>query len=494
MTKREGAAITVDGTDGGSTRLVARRIGIIGAGPAGLAAARMFMDENTRARSAASSDAPSLPFQSVTVFDRNSSIGGVWNYTQEARCHYNVPQASPERAVAQGFDERCTVTGSLPTPMYDVLHANLTKDVMQFADFPFPSSAPDFPARRHVLEYIRDYADANVLVHEKQPEFSLHLDTEVVDLAYSVDEAQWMCKVRHLGDGSPPEMSEYFFDAILVCVGQCSHPFIPDIPGLGELSAQAPGRVIHAKEYRRAADFAGRSVLVIGGSASASDISRQLSYTASAVHVSTKEIHKDAVYFTPTIGNGCNPSTPFHLHPPIARFAEDMVVFEDGTSIATPEVIIFATGYLALYPFIRQVQPLPPFDPRPFSNLDGANDLYKHMVYAPNPLLAVISLPTKTVPFSLSEYQAMYLAQVYQGNIRLPPIAQMLDMWQEVLKKPHPYLLGMDQIPYRNAIVDEIAAAASKGLTRPPRFGHVPEYWADLGEYTLTRRLERFGY
>ncbi|KAJ2715962.1 monooxygenase [Coemansia spiralis] len=486
MASRRGASIAVDDGDG-SIRLVARHVGIVGGGPAGLAAARMFLDENDRARAVQQTE---VPFASVTVLERNSRIGGVWNYTPEADCRYGVPQARPEDVDPRSSDTRCAASGMLPTPMYDELHTNLTKDTMQFTDYPFPETVPDFPSREDVRQYIQDYAAAHVLAPTR-PEFSLHLDTEVVDLAFSASEAQWTCTVRHPGDS---QQTVFLFDAVLLCVGQCNYPHVPDIPGIGALAASGHCRVMHAKEYRRAADYAGKSVLVVGGGASGSDISRQLSYTAAAVHVSTGDIHDGAYYFTQRIGDGCCPSANFYQHPPIARFTAASVHFDNGTSIGVPDVVVFATGYLPAFPFIRQVPPLLPHDPPPFAGSNGINAMHRLMVYAPNPLLAAVGLPTLTVPFPLAEYQAMYLAQLYQGNLVLPPVAQMLQLWQTAGANEHPYVLGMEQIAYRNSIVDDIAAASANGCARPPRFGHVPEHWNDLPELTLARRLANFGF
>ncbi|KAJ2775127.1 monooxygenase [Coemansia nantahalensis] len=484
----DGARITVDDGDG-SIRLVARHIGIVGAGPAGLAAARMFLDENDRARAAHQAE---VPFLSVTVLERNGAVGGVWNYTPEAKCRYSVPQAHPEDIGLDSRDERSATSGMLPTPMYDQLHSNLTKDVMQFTDHPFPDTVPDFPSRTDVLKYLEGYAATHVLAPER-PEFNLRLNTEVVDLAFDAGDAQWTCVVRDPGDLLQESLT---FDAVLLCVGHCDYPYIPDIPGIGELAAHRRCRVMHAKEYRQAADFAGKSVLVVGGNSSGSDISRQLSYAASAVHVSARELTDAEHAFTPRVGDGCCPSAELYRHPSIACITADSVQFTDGTSIGIPDVVLFATGYISAFPFLRQtpVPPLPPLDPRPSDSGDVVHNLFRMLIYAPNPLLSVVSFPTLIVPFPLAEYQAMYLAQVYQGNLALPPVAQMLESCQVASASRHQYVLGMAQIEYRNAIVDEIAEAAADGRTHPPRFGHVPKYWDDLAEYTLARRLASFGF
>lgn len=41
--------------------------------------------------------------------------------------------------------------------MYDELETNLCKEIMQFSGFPFPETAPTFPNRTHVEDYLQAY-------------------------------------------------------------------------------------------------------------------------------------------------------------------------------------------------------------------------------------------------------------------------------------------------------------------------------------------------
>ncbi|KAJ1907559.1 hypothetical protein LPJ81_000676 [Coemansia sp. IMI 209127] len=154
---------------------------IIGAGPAGLAVARVLASE------------PDLPFE-VTVLERSNNIGGVWNYTPDSVCHYNVPQDSSKNALTRGYDERCKTTGGFPTPMYDDLCANLPKDVMQFPEFPFPEEAPDFPGRKQIQQYIHSYYDDP----KHKLEGLVQLSSQVESAEYKYNE--WICTVRRLTD------------------------------------------------------------------------------------------------------------------------------------------------------------------------------------------------------------------------------------------------------------------------------------------------------
>ena len=88
-------------------------IGVVGAGPAGLA--------TLRALTAAGLDA--------VCFERGQRVGGVW--TLEDR----------------------------PTAAYRSLHLITSRERTQFAEFPLPPGTPDYPARDVVGRYLEDYVE-----------------------------------------------------------------------------------------------------------------------------------------------------------------------------------------------------------------------------------------------------------------------------------------------------------------------------------------------
>ncbi|KAJ2280209.1 monooxygenase [Coemansia sp. RSA 451] len=463
-------------------RLHARRIGIIGAGAAGLAAARVFAEEN------ATSNNDTPPFV-ITVLERNNAVGGVWRYTPNSVCHYNVPQPDSS-ALRQKFDERCPETGGFPTPIYDELSTNLPTDVMQFPDVPFPASTDEFPSHTEVLKYIEAYAQSKVLTHP----IDLRLNTQVSNVEFHPQRSLWTCDVRDLISEHNQTLE---FDAVLVCTGRVSHPYIPDVSGINELALSRPGLVIHAKEYRRASEFQDQTVLVVGGAASATDIARQLSYTACQVHTSTADASQadaDArdPRMTPEMGAGCNPSRPLCRHLRIKEFTQTHVHFVDGTSIPMPDTIIYATGYICTFPFISQVEPVkgaPKPDHQLLSDgdIDGIPNLYKFLVLAYNPLLAILGVPNKVVPFPMYEYQATYLAHLYQRHIQLPPFDQMLDHARSDLEGPRPFTMGFKQVAYMNDLIDCVGDHQS-------RLGHVPDHWVKSRLHCVEQRKQRLGY
>ncbi|ORX65892.1 FAD/NAD(P)-binding domain-containing protein [Linderina pennispora] len=389
----------------------AQRIGIVGAGAAGLAAARIFSQD---------------PKNEITVFERSNDVGGIWNFSPDVSIKYNVPQNSPANAITVGFDTPAS-TGGYPTPVYGELRTNLPKDVMEFADAKFPEDVPEFPTHQQVNEYLHRYADTFGLLR------FVHLNTEVEALVARFEE-QVQAKQLHC------------FDAMLVCIGRCTHPLIPD------------------------------TVLVVGFASSGSDCSRMLSYTAKRVYVSMSEPPAasqgldEPVLDSPAgkFGAKCNPDNMPEARPHIREIdvESNAVVFEDGTSIEIPDVIIYATGYLSLFPFIRSADDLAlqPSDVEYSPELTNGivvHDLYKYTIYSPNPTLAILGLPWRVVPFPMYQYQSLLMARVCAG-LALPGQQQMKQEWDSVVSaKPGKkrFDMGLGQVEFQNDILDFVGGS-----------------------------------
>ncbi|NQW05510.1 MAG: NAD(P)-binding domain-containing protein [Acidobacteria bacterium] len=107
-------------------------VGIIGAGPAGLAAAVALK-------------AKGLPFEIVDAGDR---VGGIWDINRAE------------------------------TPMYDAAHFISSRTLSGFRDFPMPRDYPDYPRHDQVLRYIQSYADH----HELTPHVRVRTRVETADV------------------------------------------------------------------------------------------------------------------------------------------------------------------------------------------------------------------------------------------------------------------------------------------------------------------------
>ncbi len=143
---------------------------LVGAGPAGLAAARWLK-------------ALDVPFEG---FDRNPDVGGIWDI------------AFP---------------GS---PMYESAHFISSRTLSGFRDYPMPEAYPDYPSHRQILRYLQGYAG----FHDLRPRFQFGV---TVDSARPEGDGSW--RVR-FGDGS-----ERGYAGLLAAVGCEWRPYVPELPG-----------------------------------------------------------------------------------------------------------------------------------------------------------------------------------------------------------------------------------------------------------------------
>lgn len=143
---------------------------IVGAGPAGLAAARWFA-------------ALGLPFEG---FERNPDVGGIWNI---------------------GFP------GS---PMYESAHFISSKTLSGFRDFAMPDSYPDYPSHRQILRYLEGYAARFDL--RRHFRFGVSIEG-----ARPADHGRWIVR---LADGA-----ERTFGGLVCAVGCEWRPYLPTFPG-----------------------------------------------------------------------------------------------------------------------------------------------------------------------------------------------------------------------------------------------------------------------
>ncbi len=143
-----------------------KRIAILGAGPSGLAALRAF--ESARAKGA---DIPEL-----VCFEKQSELGGLWNYTWRT-----------------GLDENGEpVHGS----MYRFLWSNGPKECLEFADYSFGEHfgrpIPSYPQHAVLHDYIKGRVEkSNVRQY-------IHFCTPVRLVEYDKVGGKFLVTVKHL--------------------------------------------------------------------------------------------------------------------------------------------------------------------------------------------------------------------------------------------------------------------------------------------------------
>lgn len=210
--------------------------------------------------------------------------------------------------------------------------------------------------------------------------------------------------------GEKGEQDEEVYDAVVVCNGHYSEPRVASIPGADAW----PGKQMHSHNYRVPEPFLDQVVIVIGASASAVDISRDIACVAKEVHIADRSAPTSTCEQQPEYDN-------MWLHSMIDHAQGDgTVVFRDGSSIKA-DVIMHCTGYLYDFPFLGDDSTITVDD-------NCVDPLYKHVFpIEVAPELSFIGLPWKVIPFPLFELQSKWVAGILSGRIKLPSKDEMME-------------------------------------------------------------------
>ena len=195
-------------------------VAIVGAGPAGLSVARMFRRYGV----------------DYDQFERHSGVGGLWDIDNPG------------------------------TPMYESAHFISSRDLSGFYDYPMPASFADYPTRRQILSYTRQFADDFGLLD------AIRLGNGVTRI--DADGDKWLVTTS---DGTTAR-----YRGVVCASGTNWHPRIPVHPG------HFDGEIRHAVTYRSAREFDGKRVLVVGLGNSAADIGCDAAQSADAAFISTR--------------------------------------------------------------------------------------------------------------------------------------------------------------------------------------------------------------
>lgn len=189
------------------------KVAVIGAGVAGLVAARELLRENHR----------------VVVFEKARRIGGTWVY--DSRIDSDPLSLDPNREIVH-------------SSLYQSLRTNLPRHVMAFIDYPFRlregGDQRTFPGHEEVLSFLDDFARDFGLTE------LIRFNSEVVRVErVGGRNDEWVVEWR------VPELEsvvwkEEMFEAVVVCSGHHTEPRVAEIPDIDKW----PGRQIHSHNYR----------------------------------------------------------------------------------------------------------------------------------------------------------------------------------------------------------------------------------------------------
>ncbi|KAJ4712812.1 Flavin-containing monooxygenase [Melia azedarach] len=353
-----------------------RNVAVIGAGAAGLVAARELRREGHK----------------VVVLERENQIGGTWVYT-------NRIESDP-----LGLDPDRTVVHS---SLYSSLRTNLPREVMGFLDYPFVTRDDGyrdprrFPGHGEVLKYLKEF------VSEFGIEEVVRFESEVVNVGL-IENNKWRVRSKKKNNGY--QYDDEIYDAVVVCNGHYTQPRIAEIPGINSW----PGKQMHSHNYRVPEPFTDQVIILIGSATSAFDICRDLAGVAKEVHVARRSVADETYEKQPGYDN-------MWLHSMIESANKDgTVVFRNG-NVVLADVILHCTGYKYHFPYLETNGVVTVDDNR-------VGPLYQH-VFPPvlAPWLSFVGLPWKVSPFPRCELQSKWIAGVLSGRFVLPSQEEMME-------------------------------------------------------------------
>ncbi len=392
------------------------RVAIIGAGPSGLAQLRAF--------EAAEKQGIELP--DIVCFEKQADWGGIWNYTWRT-----------------GLDEYGEpVHGS----MYRYLWSNGPKEALEFADYSFEEHfgrpIPSYPPRAVLWDYIVGRVKKGNLRRY------IRFRSPVRNVEYNDATGKFTVTVRDLVND---HLYSEVFDYVVVSSGHFSTPNVPEFPGLEKF----PGRVLHAHDFRDAAEFTDKRVLCIGSSYSSEDIGTQC-YKYGAKEITFSYRTKPMGFAFPAA---------FSEVPLLLKIEGKTAHFKDGTTKEV-DAVILCTGYQHHFPFL-------PDDMRlKTNNRLWPLGLYKGVVWEKNPKLFYLGMQDQYYTFNMFDAQAWYARDVILGKAALPSLEEMQADSQAYREREQSTANASEDIDFQCAYIRDLL-----GLSDYPDFK--PEVMAE---------------
>lgn len=354
------------------------RVGIIGAGPSGMAQLRAF--ESARQNGA------NIP--EIMCFEKQNDWGGQWNSSWRT-----------------GLDEHGEPVHS---SMYRHLWSNGPKECLEFTDYSFDEhfgrAISSFPPREVLFDYIKGRAEKSDV--RKYVRFN----TVARHTIYNEQSQEFTLTVEDLTTGAT---TDHVFDKLVVSTGHFSTPAVPEFKGINSFS----GEVLHAHDFRGAERFSGKKLLLIGSSYSAEDIGMQAHKMGAAAITFS--------YRSGPMGYDWPENTV--ERPLVTHFEGSTAHFADGTQ-GEFDAVVLCTGYQHKYSFLPSDMSLQS------KNVLYPANLYKGVVWQQNTNLFYLGAQDQYYTFNMFDAQAWYVRDVMTGAIELPSLEAReadIQLWLE---------------------------------------------------------------
>ncbi|KAJ6092488.1 hypothetical protein N7486_007777 [Penicillium sp. IBT 16267x] len=435
-----------------------QRVAIIGAGISGVVSAAHLL----------------VAGKEVTVFERNQAAGGVWLYDKRVPIEAQYPSIKPldvAQYVKDGREgeERQNLLHAPPGPCYESLTNNVSTPLLRIKLNAWPQGTPHYVKHSVLKDYIQDTSNKSGV-------------SDVTIYGALVTKT---------------------FDAVVVASGHYHTPLVPDIPGLSHAKERWPMEITHSKSFRNADGFEGKNVLLIGGGVSSIDIAREISPVSKTIYQSTR----GGTFDIPAVALPENASrieevanfqiteSPDHSnqHLPMT------VRLTCGQILQNIDRIVLCTGYQMTLPFFPQYNnnsvPMTEADDSTLVT-DGTqiHNLHRDIFYIADPTLAFVGIPFYTATFTLFEFQAIAITEVFSRNVQLPPAKEMRKEYLDRIRvkgyRRNFHSLKGEEDTYVKQLLDWVNGdRAQQGLL--PIEGHTSS-WIEAKEQQVERLNQLF--
>jgi len=388
-----------------------KRICLIGAGPSGMSV--LYHLEQLRKNGVAE-----IP--EIVCYEKQSNWGGLWNYTWRT-----------------GNDEHGEpIHGS----MYRYLWSNGPKEALEFPDYTFEDhfkkAIPSFPPREVLFDYLQGRWKKNDL------KYRITFQTVVRSVEFSEKTDKFTVTVESLTEKKVLPSEE--FDYVIAASGHYSVPFVPEYPGVNKF----PGRVMHSHDFRDAKEFKGKTLLLVGSSYSAEDISLQtIKYGAKQVICTYRNKPM-----------GFNWPDTITERPIFTHVDGKIAYFSDGTS-AEIDAIMFCTGFLHYYPFLEDKLRLRS------KNVFYPPNLYKGIVFTQggNNKMLYIGTQDQCYTYTMFDVEALWALKYVLGDIKLPDKSTMIADWKKWVERNNNLKDAHEVVNFQTEFVLELADESGYG-------------------------------
>ena len=164
--------------------------------------------------------------------------------------------------------ERTPTVGDVWRNHYDGLRLNTGRFFSGLPGSKFPRSAGAWPTREEVVHLLETFP--------ARGGFTVQTGIKIDRVDYDRSHGIWLV--------TSDDNRQFESRAIVMAIGTCRIPVIPEWIG----KETFPGKIIHSSKFKRAQDYAGKRVLVIGSGNSAAEIASRLTEHASSVTMSVR--------------------------------------------------------------------------------------------------------------------------------------------------------------------------------------------------------------